>query len=67
MTRVTRLGYFQNFLATNFRAKVDKIFGDFLGHFEKLQFQIIPTVATFWATFRNIAATFYSNIWSHCI
>ena len=28
-------------------------------------FKVETTVAAFWATFLNIWATFYSNIWSH--
>ena len=34
----TRLGDFWKFLATNFIAKVDQLFGDFLGYFDKYHF-----------------------------
>ena len=39
--------------------------GHFLGIFEKPHSFVKIAVATVWATFGNIWATFYSNIWSH--
>ena len=39
--------------------------GYFLGNLKKLYSFAKTTVATFWVTFGNIWATFYSNIWSH--
>ena len=44
---VTRLGDFLNLLASNFQTKVAQIFNCFLG---KLQNQVKPDVASFWAT-----------------
>ena len=45
-------------MATNFRAIVAKIFGDFLGHFEILHFQVWAAVDTFWAALVNIRYIF---------
>ena len=39
--------------------------GNLLGYFEKPHFYLSTAVSTFWATFGEIWATFYSNIWSH--
>ena len=39
--------------------------GHFLGIFEKPHSFVKIAVATVWATFGNIWATFNSNIWSH--
>ena len=55
---MTRLGNFEKFLATNFHVKVAKTFGNFLGHFEILHFQLKAAVAAFWATFGNIRTNF---------
>ena len=41
--------------------------GNFLGNFEKLNSYVKTALATFWATLGKIWATFYSNIWSHCL
>ena len=38
---------------------------DFLGNFKNPHSCVKTADATFWATFGNIWATFYSNIWSH--
>ena len=37
----------------------------FLDNVEKPHSNVKTAVDTFWATFGNISATFYSNIWSH--
>ena len=64
---VTKLGDFLKFLVTNYLQKVAKTCGDFLGLSEKHHFQVKTVVATFWATFVYIRATFYFNVWLHCL
>ena len=44
---------------TNFLAKVAKIFGDSLGFFEILRFQVNTVVVTIWATFGNIKTVLF--------
>ena len=62
---VTRLGDFSKFLATNFLTKVAQTIIDIWDNFEKNHnFLSQPVVATFWATFSDFWATFYSNTWS---
>ena len=39
--------------------------GNFQGNLEKPHSHVNTAVATFWATFANIWATFCFNIWSH--
>ena len=48
MTSVTRLGDLLIIRETKKSAKVAQIFGDFMGHFEILHFQVKIAVATFW-------------------
>ena len=62
---VTRLGNFWKFSATKFLTKVAQMIGNFFGNVEKPHSNVKTAVDTFWATFGNISATFYSNIWSH--
>ena len=62
---VTRLGEFWKFWVI-FLTKVAQIIGNVLGYFVKPHSYVKTVVATFWATFGNIWATFYSNNWSHC-
>ena len=64
---MTRFGNFFNFLATNFLTKVAQIFNDFLGYFENIKFYVKIAVPTFLGNYVKIWASFYSNIWSHCI
>ena len=59
--RVTRFGNFLKFSPT----KVAQMIGNFLGNVEKPHCYVKTAVATFGATFANIWAMFYSNIWSH--
>ena len=40
--------------------------GNFFGNLKKPYFHVKTAVATFWTTFGNIWAAFYSNIWLHC-
>ena len=48
-TSVTRLGDYWKFLGTFCRPRVAQIFGDtLLGYFEKANFSVKSTVATFW-------------------
>ena len=56
-----QVGRFLKVVWTTLVTKIDKIFSDTLGHFEKLH-----CWGYFWATFRENWPTFYSNIWSHC-
>ena len=42
------------------------MFGYYWGNFEKHNLFSESVVTTFWATFSENWATFYSNIWSHC-
>ena len=58
-------GDFLKFLAEKFVTKVAQIIINFLGYFKKPHSYVNTAVATSWETFRNIWATFYSNIWSH--
>ena len=41
--------------------------GNFFGNLKKPYFHVKTAVATFWTTFGNIWAAFYSNIWSHWV
>ena len=62
---VTRLGDFLKILVTKFLAKEAQNVAAFLGYFLKKTYSYVNTaLATFWATFGKIWATFYSNIWS---
>ena len=47
---------------TQFLTKVAQMIGIFLGNFEEPQSYAKPAVATFWATFGNIWATFCSKL-----
>ena len=56
---VTSLGYFWKVLVTIFLTKVAQIFGDFWAILKNITFKVKTNVATFWATFGKIWATFY--------
>ena len=56
---VTRLGDFWKLVATKSLTKVAQIIGNFLGYFEKTHSYVKTAVATFWATFGIIWATFF--------
>ena len=64
---VTRLGDFWKFLATNILTKVAQIFGNFLGCCEKHYFVSKNCCGSFLGRVWKNWATFYSNIWSHCV
>ena len=64
---VTRFDNFWKLLVTKYLAKVAQIISNFKGYFEKPHSFVKTNVATSWVTFGNIWATYYSNIWSHCV
>ena len=53
---------FLKFLVANYLQKVAQMYGDFLSFSEKHPFQGITVVATFWAAFGNIWATFFQHL-----
>ena len=56
---MTRLGDFEKFLRTNFRAKVAKKIGDFWAVLKYYTYFLVETaVATFWANCGNIRTIF---------
>ena len=56
-----------SFLCQNLLTKLAKQFGDFLGCFEDINYQLITVVATFWTPFRKNWATFYFKTQVHCV
>ena len=65
LSTVWTVGRFLTVLVTNYLQKLAKWYNYFLGLSEKHHFLVKTAVATFWATFGNIWAKFYFNIWSH--
>ena len=64
-TSVTRLGDFLNFWVKYFVSKVAQMYSDFSAILKNIPFQIKTALATFWAIFGKIWATFNFSIWSH--
>ena len=60
---VTRLGEFSKVLAANILAKVDQIFGNFLGSFGTRLLLRLIFAELLWKN----CATFYCNTWSRCL
>ena len=60
-----QIGRFFKDLGDKFITKVAQMIVDFLGNFKNPHSCVKTAAATFWATFGNVWATFYSKIWSH--
>ena len=52
-------------LGNIFLVKRSPIFGDFLGYFEDIPFDVKTAAATFWVTFMESWTNVYFSIWSH--
>ena len=59
---MTRLGYFSEALAIDFHSIVAQIFGNVLDYIEIVTLGVLTAVATYWATFGNIWATFFQHL-----
>ena len=64
---VTRLGYFLNVFVTNSSIKsCPKQRATFLAILKTIYFYVKMAITTFWVSFGEILASFYSTIWSQC-
>ena len=61
-----QIGRISKVLGEIFCFKKAEMYSDFLAILKNIHFPIITALATFWATFGNIWATFNFSIWSHC-
>ena len=64
---VTGLGVFLKVLGNKISCKRSPNEWHILGYFEKHHAYVNTALATLWPTFGQHWATFYSNIWSHCL
>ena len=62
---VTRLGEFESSLCETLLQKNTKYLESFWALLKRVTFKVKTAVATFWASFGEIWANFYSNIWLH--